>query len=254
MEAVLPSREYLIFPRVEHLRVLAKTTLHHTGPTISSDRTLNTETGVRASLSKLLYKRFSIIANFTSHFYFPWLSSLVNFKVSKFPKFKKVVMLLPYQSLQKCGNVLVAASGSTIDTFSLDDGSFLSSWTCPVPSTNIITTSTMLTEHPAQSSSLYAQSANAPSIVKPEPGEEPPAKKRRLSDPKVEVEAADPKIEIFKRHHKTKQIPNGTSHPIVISLNSTRDGTHVIAVTGEDKSIRIFDHDGKGRLKQLSQR
>jgi hypothetical protein len=40
-------------------------------------------------------------------------------------------MLTPYQSIQKCGNVLIAACISRLDSFSLEDGSLLSSWTFP---------------------------------------------------------------------------------------------------------------------------
>jgi len=42
--------------------------------------------------------------------------------------------------------------------------------------------------------------------------------------------------------------------PAVIALASTRRGDHVIVVTGEDKSIRVFEHDGRGQLRQISQR
>jgi hypothetical protein len=40
-------------------------------------------------------------------------------------------MLPPYQCLQMCGSVLLAATSSRVDSFSIDDGSRLSSWTCP---------------------------------------------------------------------------------------------------------------------------
>ena len=40
----------------------------------------------------------------------------------------------------------------------------------------------------------------------------------------------------------------------VIALDSTRSGSHVITVTGKDKSIRVFEHDGKGQLQHISQR
>lgn len=41
---------------------------------------------------------------------------------------------------------------------------------------------------------------------------------------------------------------------MVISLESTSDGQHVVAVTGQDKTVWTFEHDGKGKLKQLSER
>jgi tRNA (guanine-N(7)-)-methyltransferase subunit TRM82 len=42
--------------------------------------------------------------------------------------------------------------------------------------------------------------------------------------------------------------------PSFTALKSTRDGSHMIAFTGDDKSIHVFNHDGKGELKHLSQR
>jgi tRNA (guanine-N(7)-)-methyltransferase subunit TRM82 len=57
--------------------------------------------------------------------------------------------------------------------------------------------------------------------------------------------------------HETKQpvVSVGKQEgPVVIALASTRRGDHVIVVTGEDKSIRVFEHDGKGQLRQISQR
>ena len=42
--------------------------------------------------------------------------------------------------------------------------------------------------------------------------------------------------------------------PAVIALTSTTGGDHVIVVTGEDKSIRVFEHDGRGHLRHISQR
>ncbi len=42
--------------------------------------------------------------------------------------------------------------------------------------------------------------------------------------------------------------------PAVIAIASTRDGDHVIVVTGEDKSIRVFEQYERGQLRCISQR
>jgi len=42
--------------------------------------------------------------------------------------------------------------------------------------------------------------------------------------------------------------------PMVQCLSVTNDGKHVVAVTGSDKVIWVFDHDGNGKLTVQSQR
>lgn len=47
---------------------------------------------------------------------------------------------------------------------------------------------------------------------------------------------------------------SGQEKPYVNLLKATPSGSHLIAVTGMDKNVWVFEHDGKGQLKQLSQR
>ncbi|KAI0482818.1 hypothetical protein GGR56DRAFT_685847 [Xylariaceae sp. FL0804] len=42
--------------------------------------------------------------------------------------------------------------------------------------------------------------------------------------------------------------------PFVTILTATEDGKHLVAVTGQDKAVWVFEHDGRGILKELSQR
>ncbi|KAK2073083.1 hypothetical protein P8C59_007392 [Phyllachora maydis] len=42
--------------------------------------------------------------------------------------------------------------------------------------------------------------------------------------------------------------------PFVQNLRATPEGRHVVAVTGTDKTLWVFEHDGQGNLKLLSQR
>jgi tRNA (guanine-N(7)-)-methyltransferase subunit TRM82 len=152
--------------------------------------------------------------------------------------------------LQKCGSILLAATSSRVDSFSIEDGSRLSAWTFPTSLDEKGTEVALRTggagkresSHPAK---LHQANAGLNS--------EPPAKKRRLSDPIDTEETISVKP---TRHQKTQQ--NSTFDrqwpPAVIALDSTRGGEHVIAVTGEDKSIRVFLHDGRGQVRHISQR
>ncbi|KAL3418976.1 WD repeat domain-containing protein [Phlyctema vagabunda] len=147
----------------------------------------------------------------------------------------------PYQCLHRCGDgpVLVAASASRLDSFNLDDGSLLSSWESCSPQD----------QHVKNNDTSVNANARAT----------PPAKRRKLSDVQERVEAGTVMPANAQPGHKkvnarSSAASSGPEGPAVIALASTKTGTHVIAVTGEDKSIRVFQHDGRGHLLQLSQR
>lgn len=61
---------------------------------------------------------------------------------------------------------------------------------------------------------------------------------------------------VKKQKQKQKSEPRAQQSelPFVILLAATEDGNHLVAVTGQDKTIWVFEHDGKGNLKELSQR
>jgi tRNA (guanine-N(7)-)-methyltransferase subunit TRM82 len=83
----------------------------------------------------------------------------------------------------------------------------------------------------------------------------PPAKKRKLS-------ASGPADaqRVSNGRKKKKQydaVLGGLEAPAIVALSITKASNHVVAVTGEDKSIRVFEiiqKDGIQQLKQLSQR
>jgi len=85
----------------------------------------------------------------------------------------------------------------------------------------------------------------------------PPAKKRKLSA-SVPVEAKPVSKEGKKKQNsRLDAVSSGLEAPAVVALAVTKGGRHVIAVTGEDKTIRVFgivQEGGVHRLKQLSQR
>lgn len=147
-------------------------------------------------------------------------------------------LAMPYQRLHRSGNILIAARGSSIDSFSLQNGSFLSTWT------------------------------NAPSS-KPQPptstpASSPPAKRRKISDGEIEegkeelkeepVKAQNgsspSKKEKKKQNNRSEAVASGLEHPAIIALTVTQDGKHVVAVTAEDKSIRVFENISTAGGKQ----
>ncbi|KAI1455714.1 hypothetical protein F4805DRAFT_435295 [Annulohypoxylon moriforme] len=171
-------------------------------------------------------------------------------------------MNLPYQCLSQLGqsSILCAAKGTSIHTFDLNSGSsILSSWTHPL----------------ANKSEKGESHENEKGII--QEGQDPeedesgqrPSKKRKLSsDEKPDVEGENGKADAGtvepaasgdgkkkkKQKQKSESRVQQSELPFVILLTATEDGSHVVAVTGQDKTIWVFEHDGKGTLKELSQR
>lgn len=156
----------------------------------------------------------------------------------------------PYQCLKQCGNYLVAARGSSIDTFDIKDGSYLSTWKSPVPeSTNALKTTGEETQTKSEEQNPETSTPDAP-LESPTP----PAKRRKLSVSE-EKEEKTVVVQQLKKKAKNTQ-PKAVEPSPITALTITKDLQHVIAVTGEDKTIRVLaweDSVGKG-LKQISDR
>lgn len=178
---------------------------------------------------------------------------------------------MPYQCLEKCGEFLVAARDSSIDLFNLSNGEYISSWSCP------------LTQTPAKGkpnggeSSKKQEVKESPLVVDEVDASAPPAKRRKIetedekkTEEKVE-EKPEPKVENKvvnenggkkqqkkqKQNHRTDSIATGLEPPSVIALAVAKNAQYVVAITGEDKCIRVFEvitKDGKAILNHLSQR
>ncbi|KAF5875366.1 putative trna methyltransferase protein [Botrytis fragariae] len=156
----------------------------------------------------------------------------------------------PYQCLKQCGNYLVAARGSSIDTFDIKDGSYLSTWKSPAPeSTNALKTTGEETQTKSEEQNPETSTPDAPLE-----SSTPPAKRRKLS---VSEEKEEKIVVVQQLKKKAKNTPPKIIEPSPITaLTITKDLQHVIAVTGEDKTIRVLaweDTVGKG-LKQISDR
>jgi tRNA (guanine-N(7)-)-methyltransferase subunit TRM82 len=177
-----------------------------------------------------------------------------------------IKMAMPYHCIKRCGSVLVAARGSSIDSFNPEDGSLLSTWKCPCPSAQEGNNKEPNIAYPSTGTLSTALDTQKPELsIDVVLESSPPTKRRKLST--VEDDAQKPPAKngakkeqksAKKGNRRSDAIVSGLETAAVIALAATEEGRHVIAVTGEDKSIRVFettvDDDGKQCLKQLSQR
>ena len=172
-------------------------------------------------------------------------------------------MKIPYNEVHAVGDLLFAARGGKIHTFSLIDGSFISTWKHPD-----------LTKSTGDDISSDAVNAEQDTPM-PAAENEPPLKRQRIdeggSDGKngdaeqVETEAQGNNNEQpNKPKGKSKKpkagsgtasrIPRPSEMPVVAHITSAQDGKYVLAITSHDKAIWVFENNGSGHLKQLSQR
>jgi tRNA (guanine-N(7)-)-methyltransferase subunit TRM82 len=147
------------------------------------------------------------------------------------------MMVLPYHLVKVCGNVVFAAQGSDIHSFT-SSLEYVSTWKYPAQQ-----------REESNGPSTEAQDSPAP--------EGPPAKRRRV-EPGQGAATNGHRADSAQGQPKGKKaalydVP-ANERPFVQGLYATTDGRHLVAITGSDKTIWVFEHDGAGNLKQLSQR
>lgn len=157
-------------------------------------------------------------------------------------------MLTPYQCIQKCGNVLIAASISRLVSFNLEDGSQLSAWTFPVSRSK----SPGLSAAGDINGKLGAPETDA-SAADIEQSSKRPTKRRRISNSANNRETVQKDTDMQEEMH-SKYATNPSQAPCFTVLKSTNNGSHVIAIVGEDKSINVFEHNGRGKIRHVSRR
>jgi tRNA (guanine-N(7)-)-methyltransferase subunit TRM82 len=171
-------------------------------------------------------------------------------------------MKVPFQALQACGDIIIAAKGCSLHTFNLRDGTHLSSWICPGAEK-----STSKDEHPGANNDTSAVASEPVELSAKEEENGPPTKRRkvdsegedetpeRVSPAEAEGEKEE-KTPGKSKDRKKKSYPsdNGQEALLIQCVNVTSDGKHIVAVTNTDKAIWVLEHDGHGRLKQLSHR
>lgn len=158
-------------------------------------------------------------------------------------------MKFPYNRTHVNGDVLFAARGGKIHTFKLSDGSFISTWKHPgLENLNQKAPASTETQPEAEAEAAVTESAPASS---PPDQSEPPTKRQ-----KVDTDRAANGSQKANKHHRGNDSRFGTvpDRPVVSQITTTADGSYVIAVSGHDKSIWVFEHDGEGHLTVLSKR
>ncbi|RYP93494.1 hypothetical protein DL770_000378 [Monosporascus sp. CRB-9-2] len=160
-------------------------------------------------------------------------------------------MGFPYQCLSTLGEstILCGSKGTNIYTFDIASYTLLSSWSHPFSRKGGLKVDTDEAENSGgeESGQPPSKKRKVDSNSEDKTGDEAPEK------PAEEPEAANGKHQGKKR--KPKQPASRLQEqPFVILITATSDGKHVVAVTGTDKTVWVFEHDGKGGLKELSQR
>lgn len=146
----------------------------------------------------------------------------------------------PYQCLLYCPqssqrNFLIAACGSYIHVFDIDKNLRASSW----PSDDEISKSGE-GEGEDDSNEIGSPAVNGDN------GSLPPSKRQKRAPELSESSSAEIVVE------KIENAP--PPHPPIVKLAATRNGEHVVAVTGEDKCIRVLQMSANGILTQLTER
>ncbi|KAI1808290.1 hypothetical protein F4811DRAFT_290003 [Daldinia bambusicola] len=183
-------------------------------------------------------------------------------------------MNLPYQCLSRLGqsSILCAAKGASIHTFDLDAGnSFLSSWTRPLAKKPSSNGKSEETTGQGEGKEQENQTGQDLGDDEQESGQQRPSKKRKLNADKKPgaeegtsqadagtVEAPANSSGNENGNGKKKQKPEsrvqGPEIPFVSLMAATENGKYLVTVTGQDKTLWVLEHDGKGVLKELSQR
>ncbi|KAJ5278744.1 hypothetical protein N7478_004116 [Penicillium angulare] len=129
---------------------------------------------------------------------------------------------LQYASRQAQGSsdVLIGTAGRYIYSYNATDGQRMDVWPQDVESTT----------EPASGASATTEDQT------------PPEKKRKIS---TEPEPQE------RKPSSAKRAPAWTTVPLV---TVSSDGKYIIAVTGEDKAVRVFELSDDGKLKELSSR
>ena len=134
--------------------------------------------------------------------------------------------------------MLLAASGPLIFSFGTQDGLLLSIW----PTHDLEGTPVVLDESLA--------CADEPGVADAERS----AKRRRValsrevsSSTSAEIVVENPGV---TRSSRELQVSNSEVNKMIC----TSSGEYVVAVTGEDKTIRVFELQGDGSLMQTSER
>ncbi|MBE3049492.1 hypothetical protein IMZ48_44735 [Candidatus Bathyarchaeota archaeon] len=171
-------------------------------------------------------------------------------------------MRIPYSCVTTHGGVVFAARGGQIQTFKLDGGPALTTWNHPDAEREAAAS----VEAAVKSAEKGGETAGAEDAAMED---EPPSKRQRVEQ--VAPEESTPEAgtatpqdtdagEKAKAKYKDKKGPSrgpwsrSPDYHLIFILEVSADGKHVVAVSGNDKTIWVFEHDGNGALKEASKR
>ncbi|TLD20290.1 hypothetical protein PspLS_08491 [Pyricularia sp. CBS 133598] len=174
-------------------------------------------------------------------------------------------MHLPFQRILVSGEVLFCAQGGTIHAFNIKDHSYLAKWDHPDSAKE----AEVQKDLPAQEvpKEVPEDANDAEEAVE----EGPPSKRVKLDPrPSTLADAAATALPASEngtgadsKNGKGKGRPKKGSRmaapipsdlPWIAILVATSDSRHLVAVSGHDKTIWTFSHDGAGKLTELSKR
>ncbi|PHH60415.1 hypothetical protein CDD81_1693 [Ophiocordyceps australis] len=171
-------------------------------------------------------------------------------------------MKIPYNRLHTCGDILFAARAGKIHSFSLDGGKHRSTWQHPdaisrqEPEPDTGLTADQDEKRPAKRQRL--QDANDTSSARHEARDEPSESVK--PEPQGQGAASStpkrpkPRGKGVVPDAATGSVARVPDRPVVSQLAASIDGRHVVAVSGHDKAIWVFEHDGQGTLALASKR
>lgn len=138
--------------------------------------------------------------------------------------FQHPFQCVKYTKQQPSGSagLLVASAGRRLYSYSAVDGQCLDAW----PKT-------------VESSSEFASNDQAP------------AEKRRKISPAPDAQKEESKEKPSTKKASGNQLPEWTNIPILLTSSN---GKHVVALTADDKCIRVFSLSEDGKLDEISSR
>ncbi|KAL7927692.1 hypothetical protein ACQKWADRAFT_277536 [Trichoderma austrokoningii] len=174
-------------------------------------------------------------------------------------------MKIPYNKVHARGQILFAARGGAIHTFNLTDGTHISSWKHPdvdkvadsIKAINEAKAEAAESEGPpTKRQKLEGEDESAPVTAEAEASTSTtPATDNKARSGHFDGRGKKGKGKAGKdaENGKTRfaRVPD---RPVITHLASTPDGSHLLAVTGHDKAVWVFKHDGNGHIEELSRR
>lgn len=143
---------------------------------------------------------------------------------------------LLYCHTQGIANVLVAASGCRLYVCDIDSGHLLS-----IHDLKSQVKSQLSTDETTSAASATSRATNKDG--------EPATKKQKTGNSPVASESSSAEIVVEDGLEGQNSFSNA-----IIKLGATSDGRYVIAITGEDKCVRVFEGLATGILGQVSAR